>query len=310
MEIGFTPLFTGGSGRSGTTIILNLLKDHPQVHSSLPREIKYLTSRYGLNDLNFGRPLSLEEDLKNKKDNLAATVLNLIGRKKEQFFVKYLTTTWWSEMGKKGKARGLIQGITYEQLQSAVAKFQTDFKRDKLQASRVFYQQLSLAQINKDAITYFADSTPVNMMQANYLYRLFPSAKFINMIRDGRDVALSVAKEKWGPNDPFKALSWWANRVLASHRALLKVGTEDQLHMRLEDLIANDRDNEYARLLDFLKINDAVQCKSYFKQTMLPEKMSQGIWQQEVKNPNLFNAKYDKLLLELKSEGVIIEKFY
>jgi hypothetical protein len=43
---------------------------------------------------------------------------------------------------------------------------------------------------------------------------------------------------------------------------------------------------------------------------MLPEKMSQGLWQQEVKNPNLFNAKYDKLLLKLKSEGVIIEKFY
>jgi hypothetical protein len=213
-------------------------------------------------------------------------------------------------MGKKGKARGLIQGITYEQLQSAVAKFQTDFKGDKLQASRVFYQQLSLAQINKDAITYFADSTPVNMMQANYLYRLFPSAKFINMIRDGRDVALSVAKEKWGPNDPYKALSWWANRVLASHRALLEVEIQDKIDMRLEDIIVNKRNSEYARLLDFLKINDAVQCKTYFEQTMLPEKMSQGLWQQEVKNPNLFNAKYDKLLLKLKSEGVIIEKFY
>jgi hypothetical protein len=310
MEIGFTPLFTGGSGRSGTTIILNLLKDHPQVHSSLPREIKYLTSRFGLIDLNFGRPLSLEEDFKSRRNNLAATVLNLTGRKKEQFFVKYLRTTWWSEMGKKGQARGLIQGITYGQLQSAIVRFQSDFKRNKLQASRVFYQQLSLAQIKKDAITYFADSTPVNMMQANYLRKLFPNAKFINMIRDGRDVALSVAKEKWGPNDPYKALSWWANRVLASHRALLEVEIQDKIDMRLEDLIVNKRNSEYARLLYFLKINDAVQCKTYFEQSMLPEKMSQGLWQQEVKNPNLFNAKYDKLLLKLKSEGVIIEKFY
>jgi len=310
MEIGFTPLFTGGSGRSGTTIILNLLKDHPQVHSSLPREIKYLTSRFGLIDLNFGRPISLEEDFKSRRNNLAAAVINLMGLKKEQFFVKYLRTTWWSEMGKKGKARGLIQGITYEQLQSAIANFQTDFKGDKLQASRVLYQQLSLAQIKKDPITYFADSTPVNMMQANYLCKLFPNAKFINMIRDGRDVALSIAKEKWGPNDPYRALSWWANRVLASHRALLEVETQNKIDMRLEDLIVNKRNIEYARLLDFLKIHDAVQCKSYFEQTMLPEKMSLGLWQQEVNNPNLFNAKYDKLLRKLKSEGVIIEKFY
>ena len=37
-----TPVFIGGSGRSGTTIALNLLKDHPQFHASLPREIKFL----------------------------------------------------------------------------------------------------------------------------------------------------------------------------------------------------------------------------------------------------------------------------
>jgi hypothetical protein len=62
MSTQFTPLFTGGSGRSGTTIIINLLKNHPEIHSSLPREIKYLTSRYGLLDLNFGRSIKLEED--------------------------------------------------------------------------------------------------------------------------------------------------------------------------------------------------------------------------------------------------------
>jgi hypothetical protein len=88
------------------------------------------------------------------------------------------------------------------------------------------------------------------------------------------------------------------------------VGTEDQLHMRLEDLIVNDRDNEYARLLNFLKINDAAPCKSYFEQSMLPENMSQGLWQQEVKDPDSFNSKYDKLVTKLKSGGVVIEKFY
>ena len=64
MEYGFKPLFVGGSGRSGTTIVLNLLKDHPQIHASLPREVKYLTSRFGIIDLNFSRTFSLDCEIK------------------------------------------------------------------------------------------------------------------------------------------------------------------------------------------------------------------------------------------------------
>jgi hypothetical protein len=47
----FTPVFIGGTGRSGTTILLNLLNRHPDFHASMPREIKYLTSRHGLVDI-------------------------------------------------------------------------------------------------------------------------------------------------------------------------------------------------------------------------------------------------------------------
>ena len=136
MEYGFTPLFTGGSGRSGTTILLNLLKNHPQVHASMPREIKYLTSRYGLVDLNFGRPLSIEEDLKSKRNNLAAKLLNKIGKRKKDLFMVYLNSKWWSEIGKKGKPRGLVQGITKEELATAIANFEKYFAtltpKDKL----------------------------------------------------------------------------------------------------------------------------------------------------------------------------------
>lgn len=310
MEYGFAPLFTGGSGRSGTTIILNLLKNHQQVHASLPREIKYLTSRCGLVDINFGRSLAIEEGLKSKINNLGARALNVIGKKKKDYFSLYLNSKWWSEIGKKGKPRGLVQGISKEQLQSAIENFEKYFAVDKIRASRAFFYELSAAQIEDKNVKYFADSTPTNIMHANNIYKLFPNAKFINMIRDGRDVALSVSKEKWGPDDPYKALSWWANRICVGNHALSKVRPNDQMKLRLEDLIVNNRKDEFLRLITFLELDHSEQTLEYFSKNMLPEHMSQGDWKTQVKDPELYNAKYEKILKQLKLMGIEIDKFY
>ena len=310
MEYGFAPLFTGGTGRSGTTILINLLKNHPQVHASLPREIKYLTSRFGLIDLNFGRPFRYEEDLKGVRNNIAANVFNLLGKKKLDHFLIYLTNTWWSEIGKKGKPRGLVQGISKEQLNFAIENFEKYFAVDKNRASRAFFYEISKAQVSKKEVKYFADSTPVNMMQSDLLYRIFPNGKFINIIRDGRDVAFSVSKEKWGPNDPYKALDWWANRILVANQSLKKVRDEDQMQLRLEDLIVNHRDNEYIRILNFLEISDSPDTRNYFNTQMLQENMSQAEWKNLVKNPDLYNKKYESILKKLKAKDIEIAKYY
>ena len=97
----FTPVFIGGTGRSGTTILLNLLNRHPDFHASMPREIKYLTSRHGLVDIALNRPLGIEENLKAKRNNLIARALPLLGKSKVSLFESELLGTWWSETGKK-----------------------------------------------------------------------------------------------------------------------------------------------------------------------------------------------------------------
>jgi hypothetical protein len=179
-----------------------------------------------------------------------------------------------------------------------------------MRASRAFFYELSAAQIKDKNVMYFADSTPTNMMQANYIYKLFPNAKFINMIRDGRDVALSVSKENWGPNDPQQALAWWANRIEKAHIALLKVRAKDQMQVRLEDLIVNNRKEEYLRLLSFLEIDDHDLTREYFEKHMLAEHMSKGDWQQQVKDPDLYNKKYESILKNLTAKGIEIAKYY
>ena len=310
MPTAFTPLFSGGSGRSGTTIIVNLLKSHPEIHASLPREIKYITSRYGLVDLNFGRSMRLEEDFKGVRNNFLASINNRVGKRKEDIFLNYLKSKWWSEVGKKGKPRGIAQGVTEEQFAEISARFSSSYEKNLLVASRELFYDLSSCQFKKDTVRYFADSTPVNTMQAHLIYLLFPDALFINMIRDGRDVAYSVSKEKWGPKDPFKALKWWGNRVLVSHQSLSQLPQNQHLEIRLEELISSDREAQYLRILNFLDISDHLSMREFFNLEMRSEKMSQGEWQGKVTDPVAFDKAYDKVLSKLNQQGVNVEKLY
>jgi hypothetical protein len=217
---------------------------------------------------------------------------------------------WWSEVGKKGKQRGLAQGITKQSLDEAQILFIENFRNQPVDAAQSLFYQLSSSQIKQTGVKYFADSTPVNMMQANYLYRLFPEARFVNMVRDGRDVAFSVAAEKWGPNDPFKALDWWANRVLRAEQALGVIPKDQRITLRLEDLVVRERENSIKLILDFLGIRTEEKLKAFFDLELTQEKLHQGVWQRELANPRKFEMKYLKILDELKDKGLAVERFY
>ena len=307
MSHNFSPVFIGGSGRSGTTVTLNMLQRHPLFHGSLPREIKFLTSRHGLLNLIYQRPISLEEDLHGLRNNLVTRALPLLGRNQMHFFATNLNGRWWSEDGKAGKPRGLIQSVSKDVVDQAHQKFIQSFKSDPAGASREFFYTLAQAQLKKPETKYFGDSTPVNMMHAFHIKELLPDARFINVIRDGRDVALSISKERWGPNDAYAGLSWWANRVLKSSQALAKIDPKSVHQFRIEDLVVRNRDKSYQNILGFLELEDAPKLSQYFQEEMSTERLHIGRWRSEVKDPERFDAKYRSLCEKLKSKGVEIK---
>ena len=285
---------------------LNLLQRHPQFHASLPREIKFLTSRHGLLDLVYTRPLSVEEDLHGYRYNLITRILPLLGRDQKTYFTRNLFDRWWSEPGKAGKARGLVQSLSRSEVEKAHDEFVKAFALDRTLAAQEFFYSLATAQIKKDAL-YFGDSTPVNMMHADQIHKLLPEARFINVLRDGRDVALSISKERWGPNDPYAALSWWANRVYKSAGVLKKVDPSLVLQYRVEDLIVHEREKSYNNLLNFLSLEDSPALHEYFAVQLTSEKLHTGRWRTEIKDAESFNAKYKALCKKLQRKGVEIK---
>ena len=59
----------------------------------------------------------------------------------------------------------------------------------------------------------WVDHTPENINYAPLLLELFPEARIVHIIRDGRAVANSILPLDWGPNTVVRAAPWWKAMV-------------------------------------------------------------------------------------------------
>jgi hypothetical protein len=84
----------------------------------------------------------------------------------------------------------------------------------------------------------FADKTPSYVLNVGLLAATFPDARFVHMIRDGRDVALSYLDTDFGSRTLGQAALYWDRFVRAGRRAGARLGPDRYLEVRYEDLVA------------------------------------------------------------------------
>ena len=80
---------------------------------------------------------------------------------------------------------------------------------------------------------------------------LFPTSKFIHIVRDGRDVANSVLRLPWGPSDLISAATWWNDYVWVCRRMGQILGPDRYHEVRFEDLIY-DPEESLGQICHFL----------------------------------------------------------
>jgi hypothetical protein len=91
--------------------------------------------------------------------------------------------------------------------------------------------------VGKPAARFWIDHTPANVRSAVTLSELFPRAKFIHIVRDGRGVASSILPLDWGPNTIDGVADWWTESVAYGLAAESWGGTERVARVRYEDLV-------------------------------------------------------------------------
>jgi hypothetical protein len=245
------PIFIGGTGRSGTTILLQVLRAHSRIFGTR-YEGRFLVSRFGL--------LELERK----------------GFSPEAFeeFRTLVLGDWFKKTYKAGTPAeyegGLHKEVERADLEAAVAALeQAAFGAapgDLAAHVREFTARIFESPMRKLGKARWIEKTPTNLLHMQQLHWIFPSARFIHIYRDGRDVAASIVANGWWPivdetaKESFagvpvtveNAARFWRLHLQQGFEQARGIPGETLLTLSLESLI-EDRERVLAGICEFLE---------------------------------------------------------
>ena len=168
-------VFIGGTGRSGTHVLAQLLSRHARF-GLVPVEVRFHTDPEGFPGL-------------------------LAGEVTPQQFVRRLRGFWWRGF-QTSRMRGMYRFVDRERFEAAVGRFEADHGDDLERACRnLFFDLLwfraTEGEKAEEGEALIEQSTD-NIAAAPTLARLFGEARFIHVVRDGRDASASRVAQTRG----------------------------------------------------------------------------------------------------------------
>jgi Sulfotransferase family len=279
-------LFVGGTGRSGTHVLGRLLGRHPRF-AGVPIECRFHCNKRGMPDLLGGR-------------------VTLAG------FMEKLRDFWWHRVRIDGEPRGLYNLMTRRRFDAALERFRATYHDDPLTACRRLFEDLLRPWAEEEGKPGLVEMSSHNVREAQTLRRIFPEARFVHTIRDGRDAAASVTTKTWGPDGILTGIDWWADRLRAIDAGVR--GEEDGSPYSLppdrlcvvvlDDLVGGDREGAYARLVAFAGAEDDSAMREFFDRRMGPADAHLARWREGLGKLGRLRVrrKYERTLAALERE--------
>lgn len=183
------PLFIVGCGRSGTTLLKDLLNSSPEI--KIPPESHFLLEFYKL----YGDPTSDEE------------AIHLLERLQNMYRFK---------------------------------RYDLDIEPEDVKHFRTYREFINYVYSQfaaKYEVPRWGEKTPHYVKYMDDILELFPNARIVHMIRDGRDVALSIINREWGPNNVYKAAQFWKKTLDQGLPLAKNIPADQYIEIRYEDLL-------------------------------------------------------------------------
>ena len=253
----YGPVFVGGTGRCGTHAVAALAASSGR-YAAVPAELRLHASDTGL-------------------PGFAARAVS------RRSLLRALRVHWWrhSPEWDPTAVRGIHRIVPRSRYARALARLATARPgADRTALSRRLLSDL-LDPI-APAPGRGVEKSPANCAHAGFLASLFPRARLVHAIRDGRDVACSLMRVPWAPDDFPAALAMWEWSLLAAHRGLRQAPAECVHQLRFEDLIVHDRDRASLSLLAFLGIDDDSDAHAFFERELTADRARIGRWRTDL----------------------------
>jgi hypothetical protein len=189
------PLFVGGVGRTGSRLTRDLLARSPEA-VALTMEMKFISWPAGLIDLAHqpagpSKMAALARWWVRMFDFSPSPIPDELGGP---------TTNWGyrATLGRDAETVGYRDAVTHAARMLAGTRLAVADRRTVV-AELVHWL---LDRSVEPGATHWIEQTPANIDRADDLLATFPDARLLNVIRDPRDVAASITRAWWGPDDP------------------------------------------------------------------------------------------------------------
>lgn len=115
----------------------------------------------------------------------------------------------------------------------------------------------------------WGDKTPVHALHVGEIARVLPEARFVHIVRDGRDAAVSLRQRWFSPGHDIEVQAeFWSRHVLAAREQA--PGPDRYLEVLYEHLLA-DPERELSRICNFLELAFDPVMLRYYERT--PERL-------------------------------------
>jgi hypothetical protein len=272
------PIFVGGVGRSGTHAMARLLEADPRYYR-IRTEIRFHAAPGGL------------PDLCRERTGIEAFKRRMRGR--------------WYRRG-HNQRQGLQRLADPGELEAALGEFEAAFAADRIAASRGLVRRLCEPAAERAGKPGWVELTGQVVEQAPFLLQLFEGARFINMVRDGRAVVAGTLKKHDLTDEPMEALAKWEEMVRAADAAIRAVPPDRVLTVHLDDFTAHDRAGTFARLVEFLEIDDPAPMREYFEREISAQRAHVDAWRERMapSDARRVDRRYRRLVRRLHRGGV------
>ena len=278
-------VFIGGTGRCGTNVLKDILTTHSDV-CALPFETRfpvdpdgvvhtYLTLKHSWSPFIADRALKRFSELvrrTKRKSTLDHVYLNF--KKVLQFFSVTVGDRAYAEweLGKYltrygSAAEELVSSLTLGKFDAVWAGgggawrgsermfIPATVSEEALRSNfRGFFSDVFGQLLSERIATTYVDDNTYNTLFGDVLCELVPGSKIIHMVRDPRDVVVSLRNQRWAPKDLESAIAFYESVMSGWWRVKERIPGARVTEVRLEDLV-DETEHTIQRIMDFASLD-------------------------------------------------------
>lgn len=279
-------VFIGGTGRSGTHVLGQLLSRHDRF-GLVPVEVRFHTDSDGFPGL-------------------------LAGDVTPEQFVRRMRGYWWRGF-QTNRMRGMYRFVDEDRFEAAVGRFEHEHSADLEAACRnLFYDLLWFRAVEGRKAAEgeaLVEQSTDSVAQAATLVRLFPEARFIHVVRDGRDASASRVSQTRGlvrPRTRLQGIEWWEQRITAIEAGAAAIGPERLLTVSLDELVRLQRARAALRpMFRFLGAPVTKRTRRFFSKRMTTDESHAERWREGIsaRKARRIEAAYSEALDRIEASG-------